>query len=300
MGWGVPLAWLTLCIVWSSTWLAIKIGLRDLPPISFVAIRFLIAIIVLVAVSMGHTRLLPRTRNDYVVLAITGILMFAVNYTLLFWAELHVSSGLAAVLQATIPIFGMLCAHWMLPDEPLRLGKLTGAIIALGGVTVICGRLLGSSGPLAFWGGVAVVIGAASAAFANVLVKARSMQLAPAMLGAWQMIFGIAPLLLLGFAVDGNPVRFHWTISSVFCLLYLAVFGSALTFLLLYWLLPRLTVVQLQSISLITPPGAVMLGWLVGGEKFPLSSLLGAALVLTGMWMIFRKAGVRQPVIQES
>src|SRR5436305_5097731 len=290
-GWGVPIAWLTLCIVWSSTWLAIKIGLRDLPPISFVAIRFLIAIVVLLAVSIGHVRLLPLRRKDYVLLAITGILMFAVNYTLLFWAELHVSSGLAAVLQATIPIFGMFCAHWMLPNEPLRLQKLAGAMIALGGVAIICGRLLGFRGPLAFWGGVAVVIGGASAAFANVLVKARSMQLAPAMLAAWQMIFGTAPLLLLGFAVDGNPARFHWTPTSVFCLMYLAVIGSALTFLLLYWLLPRLTVAQLQSISLITPPGAVMLGWLLGGETFPPSSLLGAGLVLAGVWIIFRKDG---------
>jgi drug/metabolite transporter (DMT)-like permease len=298
-GWGVPLAWLTLCVVWSSTWLAIKIGLRDLPPISFVAIRFLIAIIVLVAVSVGRTRLLPRRRSDYTVLAITGILMFAVNYTLLFWAELHVSSGLAAVLQATIPIFGMMFAHWMLPDESLRLQKLAGAVIALGGVTVICARLLGFNGMLAFWGGVAVVVGAASAAFANVLVKARSMPLAPAMLAAWQMIFGIAPLLVLGLVVDGNPARFHWTGTAVFCLLYLAVIGSALTFLLLYWLLPRLTVAQLQSISLITPPGAVLLGWLLGDESFPLSSLFGAALVLAGLRMIFRKPEMTAPVIQE-
>jgi len=298
-GWGVPLAWVTLCVVWSSTWLAIKIGLRDLPPISFVAIRFLVAIVVLLAVSIRRTRLLPRGRNDYVVLAITGILMFAVNYTLLFWAELHVSSGLAAVLQATIPIFGMIFAHWMLPDEPLRLRRLAGAMIALGGVAIICGRLLGFNGPLAFWGGVAVVVGGASAAFANVLVKARSMQLAPAMLAAWQMIFGIAPLLLLGLVVDGNPVRFHWTSTSVFCLLYLAVIGSALTFLLLYWLLPRLPVAQLQSISLITPPGAVMLGWLLGGETFPPSSLLGAGLVLAGVWIIFRKAAASEPLIQE-
>src|SRR5438309_6526720 len=300
VGWGVPAAWLTLCAVWSSTWLAIKIGLRDLPPISFVAIRFLIAIIVLIAVSVGRVRLLPMRRSDYAVLAITGILMFAVNYTLLFWAELHVSSGLAAVLQATIPIFGMIFAHWMLPDEPLRLQKLAGAIIALGGVALICARLLGFNGPLAFWGGLGVVFGAASAAFANVLVKARSIQLAPAMLAAWQMIFGTAPLLVLGFRLDGNPARFHWTTTAIFCLFYLAIIGSALTFLLLYWLLPRLTIAQLQSISLITPPGAVMLGWLMGGETFPISSLLGAGLVLTGVWMIFRKGEVREPVIQES
>src|SRR5213079_3205367 len=205
---GIPAAWLTLCIVWSSTWLAIKVGLRDLPPISFVGLRFAVATVALIALSIGRSRLLPRGLGDFVVLAVTGVLMFAVNYTLLFWGELHVSSGLAAVLQASIPIFGMIFAHWMLPDEPLRLPKLAGAIIALGGVTVICARLLGFNGPLAFWGGVGVVVGAASAAFANVLVKARSMQLAPAMLAAWQMIFGTAPLLLLGLAVDGNPVRF--------------------------------------------------------------------------------------------
>src|SRR5213079_714883 len=63
--WRIPAAWLTLCIVWSSTWLAIKVGLRDLPPISYVAIRFLIAIVALIAVSVGHTRLLPKRRSDY-------------------------------------------------------------------------------------------------------------------------------------------------------------------------------------------------------------------------------------------
>ena len=130
IGWRVPAAWLTLCVVWSSTWLAIKVGLRDLPPVSFVALRFLIAIAVLLAVSVGRVPLLPVRRSDYTILAGTGVLMFAVNYALLFWAELHVSSGLAAVLQATIPIFGMLFAHWMLPDEPLRWQRLVGALIA--------------------------------------------------------------------------------------------------------------------------------------------------------------------------
>src|SRR5436309_14869246 len=90
VGWGVPVAWLTLCVVWSSTWLAIKIGLRDLPPISYAAIRFVIAVIVLFAVSLGRVRLLPRRGADYAILALTGVLMFAVNYGLLFWGELNV------------------------------------------------------------------------------------------------------------------------------------------------------------------------------------------------------------------
>src|SRR5512133_1841368 len=159
-GLGVPVAWLTLCIVWSSTWLVIKIGLRDLPPISYAGIRFVIAVIVLMAVSVGRVSLLPQRRSDYALLAFTGVLMFAVNYGLLFWGELHVSSGLAAVFQATIPMFGMLFAHLMLPDEPLQLHKLLGALLALGGVAMICERLLGFNGLMAFWGGLGIILGA--------------------------------------------------------------------------------------------------------------------------------------------
>ena len=284
-------AFATLCVVWSSTWLAIKIGLRDLPPISYAGIRFVIAIVALLGVSIGRARLLPRSRAEYIILAFTGVLMFSVNYGLLFWGELHVSSGLAAVLQATIPIFGMMFAHLMLPDEPMHWQRLSGAFLAVAGVAVICARLLNFNGMMAFWGGLGIVVGAAGAAFSNVLLKQRPIQLGPAMIAAWQMIFGTVPLLVLGWMLEGNPIRFHWTAMSIFCLLYLAIIGSALTFLLLYWLLPQMQATNLQTVSLITPPGAVMLGWLLGGETFPLWSLLGAGLVLAGVWIIFRKAG---------
>src|SRR5947199_9299583 len=126
-GWGVPVAWLTLCIVWSSTWLVIKVGLRDLPPISYAAIRFVIAVIVLLAVSVGRVRLLPQRVSDYVLLAFTGVVMFAVNYGLLCWGELYVSSGLDAVLQAKTPIFCMVLAHLMLPHQPLRRQTVAGS-----------------------------------------------------------------------------------------------------------------------------------------------------------------------------
>jgi len=287
MGWRVPAAWLTLCLVWSSTWLVIKFGLRDLPPLSYASIRFIIAVLVLFAVSIGRVSLLPPRRSDYIPIAFTGVLMFSLNYGTLFWGELHVSSGLAAVLQATIPISGMIFAHWMLPDEPIQARKLFGCLLALAGVAVICARLLDFNGLIAFWAGLGIVLGAAGAAFSNVVLKKRAIQIAPAMLAAWQMIFGVIPMLLAGLVLEGNPFRFHWTAMSVFCLLYLAVIGSALTFLLLYWLMPRMSVTNLQTISLITPPGAVALGWFFGGESFSLWSLVGAFLVLIGVWMIF-------------
>jgi len=285
----VVAAFAALCVIWSSTWLAIKVGLRDLPPISFVAIRFVIAVVVLVAVSLGRVRLLPKQRSEWALLAFTGVLMFAMNYGLLFWGEQHVSSGLAAVLQATIPIFGMLFAHLLIPSEPLRWQRVAGALLAIGGVALICGRLLDRNGVMAFWAGLGIVIGGAGAALSNVLLKQRALELAPAMIAAWQMIFGTIPMLALGAVVEGNPLRFHWSGMALFCLFYLAVIGSALTFLLLYWLLPRMSVTNLQTISLITPAGAVAFGWLLGGETFSLLSLAGGVLVLAGVWAIFRK-----------
>ena len=165
---------------------------------------------------------------------------------------------------------------------------MIGAFVAIAGVILICARLLSFNGLLSFWAGVAIALGGGAAAFSNVIMKKRAISLAPAMLAAWQMMFGFVPMLAIGYFVEGSPTRFHWTSSAILCVLYLAVIGSSLTFLLLYWLLPRMTVTNLQTISLITPPGAVMLGWIWGGEKFPLWSLLGAAFVLAGVWLIMR------------
>lgn len=287
-------AYVTLCVVWSSTWLAIKVGLEDLPPIWFVALRFLIAFVLLVAISAHRARFWPKNRADWLLLAFTGVLMFSVNYGLLFWGEIYISSGLAAVLQTVIVIFGMFFAHFLIPTERLRPLRVLGALISGAGVALICGRLIEHGGWMAFWGGLGVVVGGAGAAFSNVLLKRRALQLAPSMIAGWQMFFGVLPMLLLGVVVEGNPLDFRWSGTAIFCLLYLAVIGSALTFLLLYWLLPRIPVNNLQSISLITPPGAVAIGWFFGGETFSLWSLVGAALVMVGVWMIFRRTESRE------
>ena len=288
----IPLAWITLCLIWSSTWLAIKIGLRDLPPISFCGIRFVLAAAVLLVLCAGRYRW-PRRLADYGFLAFTGILTFGVNYGLLFWGEARISSGLAAILQATIPTFGLVFAHYMLPSEPMRWERVAGALLALAGVALICLKLLDFHGMQAFWGGVAIVTGAAVVAYANVLVKARPRPLAPAVMAAGQMLFGLVPLLVIGAWKEGNPLRFHWTGWAVGCLLYLALVGSVVAFLLFYWLLNRVAVTNLLTISLVTPPLAVALGWLVAGETLSAWALVGAALVLAGVALILWKSARR-------
>jgi len=99
------LVWVILCIIWGTTWLFIKVGLEDLPPLTFASIRFILAILVVSAVIGLRKIPFPKTAAHWRLLAVTGVLQFSINYSFVFWSEQYISSGLAAVLQATIPIF---------------------------------------------------------------------------------------------------------------------------------------------------------------------------------------------------
>src|SRR5215210_8412504 len=112
-------AFIGLCGIWGSTWLAIKVGLRDLPPISFAGIRFALAAFLLGAIVAIRRIRLPTTRAEWSLLAYTGFLSITLNYALVFWGEQYISSGLAALLSATVPLFGLPLAHRYLATEPL-------------------------------------------------------------------------------------------------------------------------------------------------------------------------------------
>ncbi len=278
---------LILCVIWGTTWLFIKVGLRDLPPLTFAGIRFVIAATVLfVANALRGVPLLPRTRAEWILLAGTGVLTFSVNYGLLFWGEQHISSGLASLLQATIPAFGLVIAHGYLPGERLSWPKALGVALGLVGVGIIFGDQLTLAGALALWGSAAVVLGALSVAWSNVLIKARLGALEPGMMASWQMTFGVIPLLTYGLAFEGNPFALHWSRNAIFSLFYLALVGSALAFFLAYWLVRRVDVTRSMLTSLVTPIVAVAVGNLALGETLSGQEALGGVCVLAGIGLV--------------
>src|ERR1700730_19327867 len=118
------LVWLLLCCIWGSTWLFIKLGLEDLPPLTFAGIRFLIASIILLLLLRVRGLSLPHSRRDWLLLAIVGVTAFSLNYGLLFWGEQYIPSGLAALLQATAPAFGLVIAHFYLPAERITTARI--------------------------------------------------------------------------------------------------------------------------------------------------------------------------------
>ena len=116
------IVWLTLALIWGTTWIFIKIGLDDLPPMAFAAARFLLGVILLFFVIKIQKIPMPKTAKEWRLIALTGVLQFSVNYSLVFWSEVHITSGLAAVLQAMITVFGLILAWIFLPNE--RITKL--------------------------------------------------------------------------------------------------------------------------------------------------------------------------------
>ncbi|MCM3906442.1 MAG: EamA family transporter [Pyrinomonadaceae bacterium] len=280
------LVWLLLCCIWGSTWLFIKLGLEDLPPITFAGIRFLIASAILFGIIALRRISLPRRRSDWLLLAITGVLAFTLNYGLLFWGEQYISSGLAALLQATIPAFGLVIAHFYLPGERMTPAKILGVVMGVAGVGVIFSNQLSVAGSGALAGSAALVLSSVCAAYSNVLVKARGQHLDPAILASGQMLCGFLPLLLIGIPREGNPFNFRWTPMALVALFYLAIIGSVTAFLLYYWLVRNMDVTKTMLIALVTPVVAVTLGMLVLEEKLDWRTVVGGAMIISGIGLI--------------
>jgi drug/metabolite transporter (DMT)-like permease len=280
------LVWLVLCGIWGSTWLFIKLGLEDLPPITFAGIRFVISCAIVFVLIRARNISLPGKSRDWLLLALTGVLSFSLNYGLVFWGEQYISSGLAAVLQSTLPAFGLVIAHIHLPGERMTWAKVVGVVLGIIGVAVVFSNQLAIAGGMALAGCVALVLSAFFAAYSNVLVKAYGKNLEPAILAAVQMFFGLIPLLLVGLLLEGNPLAFRWTPMALVSLFYLAVVGTVIAFLLYYWLVHNMDVTKSMLISLVTPVVAVVLGMVVLGEELSWRTIIGGLMIMAGIGLI--------------
>ncbi len=280
------LVWFILCVLWGTTWIFIKIGLADLPPIAFAAARFVVAIAILLPVIRIRRLPWPRKPAEWKLIALTGFLQFSFNYATVFWAEQYITSGLAAVLQAMITVFGLLLAWIFLPAERITPLKIFAVVLGMSGVTAIFIEQLRIESVMAFAGCVAIVAGAYSAAQASILIKARGTSLHPASLVCAQMICGLPALLVYSLAVEGNPLDFNWSWTAIACVLYLAVLGTIAAFWLYYWLLSRIESTKAMMISLVTPLIAVIIGGVFLGERLPPQTLLGGILIISSVALI--------------
>lgn len=276
------LVYLSVCVLWGSTWLVVKVGLLDLPPLRFVGLRMLLAAALLLPFALrgGVARV---DGASWRWLLGVGFLQVTVPYGLLFAGQTMVSSSLAAVLFATFPVWLVLLGRLLVPGETLTPRKLGLALVGLGGVAVLQlgaggAREPGAAGSPAL-GAALITAGSISCALANVLVRRRGTTLSPVVLTFGQSVGAAALLLLASAALEhGAPVA--WTARALGAVAWLAVAGTVLTYLGLYWLIPRVSLLAIGTIPLVDTTVALTLGTLVAGEPFTAPLALGAGLVL--------------------
>jgi len=282
------LVFAALCLIWGSTWLAIKVGLGFLPPFLFAGIRFVVASVFLVfMVPLLHARI-PRDRSSWIVMLFLGVFQITLVYGLVFWGEQYITSGLTAVLSATLPLFVVIFAHLLIENEPITRRKALGVIVAFAGVTVIFWRDLasaqGSMMHLSLLGSLAIVGSAASGALGNVVAKKYAGEIHPASNILIQSIVGMVALSLVGITTE-RARTLELTPTAIAAVLYLGIFCSALAFVGWYWLFTKTTATNSSLILFITPIVALLLGWLILQERLEPAAALGTLLILAGVYV---------------
>jgi drug/metabolite transporter (DMT)-like permease len=269
-------AYALMCAIWGTTWLAIKVSLHYVPPMTGVGLRFIIAGLIMFGAAFAARKAAAPNWKLVLVLAVT---LFGLNYVLNYVSETHIASGLTAVLFGTLPFFTFIFGHYML-EERTTARMWAGAVLAFAGVALI--SLAGGAGG-SLWYALAAIGAACSASFANVYAKRHAhneplVTLPPAMLIAGTGVF------LLGLFFEHPNLAHAAEPQSVALLLYMAVGGSALTFFINLWLLQRITAGLVSLSALIIPVIAVFVGVFAGGEAFGARDIMGGALVLGGVW----------------
>jgi drug/metabolite transporter (DMT)-like permease len=286
--WKTLLAFAIIYFVWGTTFLAIRVGVREVPPFALAAMRFLISGLVLYGWMIAHGERSP-TRRQWTSAFVLAILIFVLDYGLLFWAEQRVPSGIAAVMMATIPVFMALSEIIFLRTQRLTVRLALALLIGIGGVAVLMSRSLNLGGaPIDRAGAMALIVASVSWSVSSALTRKLPLPSSKVMSSGAQMLAG-GVLLALTAAALGELRDFHpGSISSGvwLALLYLIVAGSIIAFTAYVWLIHHESPTKVGTYAYVNPVVAVLVGYFLGGEVLGLRTILGTTLVLVSVVVI--------------
>jgi drug/metabolite transporter (DMT)-like permease len=277
-----------LCMIWGSTWIVIKGGLRDLPPFTSAGARFAIAALVMVGLAACLQRREGGSPPPAWLWLVQGTLNFAIPYGVVYATETVLPSGLVALLWGVYPMLQALAGHWFLPNERLRPGQFAGFGAAFAGLVLLFRTDIHSFGPRGVPAALLLFLSPISVVVGTTLIKRYGGAVSSTLLNRNGMFVGAA-LLLAAAAVSERAAPAVWTTPAIASVLYLALAGTVLTFTLFFWLLRWTPAHRLALIAYLTPAIALTLGWLVGREPVTAATLGGALLILTGVAMVVHR-----------
>ncbi len=285
-------AFALVTFVWGTTWGVIRIGLdAGIPPFAGVSLRFALASAVLLLLAPFLGDRIHRSRRVLGLWLMNASLNFCIPYGVVHWGEQWVPSGLAAVLFATYPLMLALMAHAILPAERLRGGSLMGILVGFGGVAVIFSEDLASlGGPGVALAAVVILAAPLTSSVTSVVIKRWGQGVHPFSLTAVPM--GLTAGVMGAVSLAAEPVRaIPVNATTVGTLIYLGIFGSALTFTLYFWMLSHMPATRLSLMTYIIPVVAVLVGTVFLDEPFTPRILAGSVLVLAGVALAVQLGG---------
>lgn len=293
--WKVLLAYAMIYFVWGSTYLAIRVGVREVPPFLLAGIRFLIAGLALYGWMRLRGTLAPSLR-EWAAATLVALLIFVFDYGMVFWAEQRVPSGITAVLMATIPAFMAISEILILKTQRLTTRLALALLVGLAGVAVLVSHSLSfGEGTVDRLGAAALIFGAMSWSVASILARKLPLPSVKAMSSGAQMLAG-GVLLMLVAAGSGEFRGFHITAVSReawLALAYLIVAGSIIAYTAYIWLLHRESPTKVATYAYVNPVVAVLVGYFLGGEALGPRTIIGTLLVLVSVVVITTGAGKR-------
>jgi drug/metabolite transporter (DMT)-like permease len=286
--WKTLLAFAIIYFVWGSTFLAIRVGVGEVPPFLLAAMRFLVAGLVLYGWTIARGERAPSQRQ-WASISLLAFLIFVVDYGLLFWAEQRVPSGLAAVMMATIPAFMALSEIVFLGTQRLTVRLGLALLIGLSGVAVLVSRSLNLGGaPVDRPGAVALIVASMSWSVASAFARMLPLPPSKVMSSGAQMLTGGVFLALTSVAL-GEFRNFHASTVSRgawLSLLYLIIAGSIIGFTAYVWLLHHESPTKVGTYAYVNPVVAVLVGYFLAGEALGLRTILGTLFVLISVVVI--------------
>lgn len=286
-------AFVACTFIWGTTWLAIKFGYGGLDAVWGASLRFLLSGIILLPIVLGMKIPLPQGRRQWGVAVFAGIAMFAFDYGLIYWGEQYITSGLTAILFATMPLFVALFAVLLIPSERMTPMHLAGIALGLGGLFVIFFPDI-RAGSSSIWPAMAIVIAAVAAASTSVVVGRWGRDLHPLSFNAVAMLLGGIILAVVSVALEETP-GLPTTQRSWFSLLYLVLFGSILSFIIYWDLLRKWPAHRAGLIPIATPVVAVITGFVLNDEVLTLYQRLGSAIVVAAVAVSLLPAQTQAP-----
>jgi drug/metabolite transporter (DMT)-like permease len=286
--WKTLLAFGFIYFVWGSTYLAIRVGVHEVPPLMFAAMRFFAAGAALYGWTMLRGERAPNARQ-WLSVCLLAFLIFVCDYGLLFWAEIRVPSGIAAVMMATIPVFIALGEILYLKTQRMTARLAIALVVGIAGVAALTLRTLNLSGvPVEPLGAAALIVAALCWGIGTVLTRKLELPASRVVSSGAQMLAG-GVMLFVASAAFGEFGRFdarRVSSGAWWALAYLVVIGSIIGFTAYVWLLHHQSPTKVGTYAYVNPVVAVVIGYFLGGEELGMRTVVGTALVIVSVVMI--------------